>query len=340
MKSAQQGQPYAAYVVAQFYAKGEVVSKDEKLAQHYYKQALNGFLSLKAKNQADDNLLYKIGAMYKNGLGTDKDIKKAIEYFKQSAELNNKHGLYEYGKILLNGKDIQQNISKALQCLEKSIKLENINAKRYLALEYIKGENIEQNIEKGITELTECADSGDAISAYKLGKLYFKGEVVSKNLYLAEKCFLIADENEFAEYLLGKLYLTDEKYDINKAISYFEKCTDTNHWASFQLGRIYLYGSNDVPKNKEKAVEWLTLSAESGNEYAKNMLEYIDDFENAMLANTVMSLFVNLSRCIADDYQSKFNSNRISVDKKLRKMIQQKRQALGIWDEQTISQQT
>lgn len=52
--------------------------------------------------------------------------------------------------------------------------------------------------------------------------------------------------------------------------------------------------------------------------------------ENAAIANTVMRLLVNLSRIIADDYNQKFQSGRISVDKKLRRMMQEKKQALGL----------
>lgn len=61
--------------------------------------------------------------------------------------------------------------------------------------------------------------------------------------------------------------------------------------------------------------------------------------ENAAIANTVMGLFVNLSRCIADDYNQKFQSGRISVDRKLRRMMQEKKQALGIKEDHTQSQE-
>ena len=88
-KSSEQGQPYAPYAVAQMYDKGEYVSQSEETAQRYYKVALSGFLELESKDQADDNLFYKIGVMYKNGLGTEADISKAIDYFKRSAEMNN-----------------------------------------------------------------------------------------------------------------------------------------------------------------------------------------------------------------------------------------------------------
>ena len=342
MKSAEQGQPYAAYAAAQMYNKGEYVFKDENQAQEYYKQALTGFLELESKDQADDNLFYKMGTMYKNGLGTQKDMIRAIEYFKRSAEMN------------------------------------NTNAKRTLALEYLSGEYLELDIEKGLEMLTECADSGDTLSCYKLGKIYFKGEIVYKDLNMAEKYFLKASqkENRYALYSLGTLYLEKEKYSLHKAVEYFEKVlkyeeikpyaeyslakimldnnpyhdsekavsllessAEDNNWASFLLGRLYLYGTDDIQKDKEKALEWLELSTEQGNEYAQYMLDNIHSFENAVIANTIFGLFVNLSRCIADDYNRKYKSNRMSADRKLRRIIQQKKQALGLKEEHLQNQE-
>ena len=339
MKSAEQGQPYASYSVAKMYDKGEYVSQSEENVQRYYKNALSGFLELESKNQTDDNLFYKMGTMYKNGLGTDIDMDKAINYFMRSAELN------------------------------------NTNAKRTLALEYISGKHLELDIEKGLEMLTVCADRGDTLSCYKLGKIYFKGEIVYKDLNMAEKYLLKAAENknEYALYSLGKLYL--EENCLDKAVEYFDKAVQydeikpyaayslakimldnnpyhdsekavsilelaamENEWASFLLGRLYLYNTDDIPKNNEKALEWLNLSAEHGNEYAQYMLYNIHSFENAVVANAIFGLFVNLSRCIADDYNRKYKSNRMSADRKLKRIIQQKKQALGLKEEHLQNQ--
>ena len=336
-KSAVHGQPYASYAVAQMYNKGEYVSQSEEVAQRYYKKALLGFLKLESKNQADDNLYYKLGSMFKKGLGTDINMDKAIDYFKRSAEMNNKNGLYEYGKALLLGEHIPQDKDKAVKLLEKAIELNNINSKRFLSLEYISGEHLEQYIEKGLDMLTECADGGDTFACYKLGRIYFKGEIVLQDLDKAEKYLLSAEDNEFTQYALGKLYLQKEKYDIQKAIDYFEKSADKNYWSSYQLGRLYLFGAEELEKDKGKAVEWLTKSANDGNEYVQNMLDNMEQFENAMLVNTIFSLFANLSRCIEDDYMQKYKSVKRTVDSRLRRMIQKKRQGLGIKDDQSQS---
>lgn len=336
-RSSSQGQPYAAYYIAQMYRYGEYVTKDNDTAQRYYQQALSGFLKIESDDMADDDLFYKLGQMFKLGLGTDSDVTKAIEYFRRSAEMNNKNGLFEYGKALLIGEHIPQNTDSAVKLLEKAVKLKNSNAKRFLALEYISGEHLEQDIEKGIALLTECADSGDVIACYRLGKIYLQGEIMSQNLDKAEKYLLLAEDSEYAQYALAKLYLQEEKYDIQKAVNYFENCADKNHWASYQLGRIYLFGAAGLTKDKEKAIEWFTKSANDGNEYAQDLLENMERYENAVLANTIFGLFANLSRCIEDDYTQKYKLVRRTVDSRLRRMIQKKRQALGIKDDQSQS---
>ena len=336
-KSSEQGQPYAPYAVAQMYDKGEYVSQSEETAQRYYKVALSGFLELESKDQADDNLFYKIGVMYKNGLGTEADISKAIDYFKRSAEMNNKNGLYEYGKTLIQGKYIEADLNKGLECIEKAMKLKNSNAKRFFALEYISGEYFSQDIEKGLFMLTECADKGDSFACFQLGQFYLKGEIVTQDLERAEKYLLLAEDNEFTQYAFGKLYLQEEKYDIQRAVDYFKRSSDKNMWSSYQLGRLYLFGADELEKDKEKAVEWLTKSAHDGNEYVQNMLNNIDDFENMLLRNTVMGLFVNLSRCIEDNYSQKQCSLKLQTDRKLRKMIQKRKSGIGIREEQNMT---
>ena len=328
-RASSQGQPYAAYSIAQMYRYGEYVTKDNDTAQRYYKQALSGFLKIENDDMANDDLFYKLGQMFKLGLGTDSDVTKAIEYFRRSAEMNKKNGLFEYGKALLIGEHIPQNTDSAVKLLEKAVKLKNSNAKRFLALEFISGEHLEQDIEKGIALLTECADSRDVIACYRLGKIYLQGEIMSQNLDKAEKYLLLAADNEYTQYALAKLYLQEEKYDIQKAVNYFENCADKNHLASYQLGRIYLFGAAELTKDEEQAIEWFTKSANDGNKYAQAILDNISKFENDLLVNTIFSLFVSLSRCIQDSYDNDRKDLQSRVDRKLMRVIRKKKMELG-----------
>ena len=339
MAATEQGQPYAAYAVAQMYANREYVDKDEVQAQDYYRQALAGFLKLEADEQADDNLFYKMGRMFQLGLGTDVDIPKAIDYFKRAADLGNR------------------------------------NARRTMALKYISGENVEQDIDKGIDMLTALADGGDTISAYKLGKIYLSGDVVFTDLDKAEKYLQQAadDDNEFAMYSLAKLYLLDENKDLAQAVKWLEKAcehetikpyaayayakillddnefhdtakaiklledtADENNWCAYFLGKLYLFGNDDVEKDKQKAIEWLTKSAEDGNAYAEVLLKHAEDYEHSVMTSTVMNLFTHLARIIEDDYMRSHRKLQSRVDRKLRRMIEKKKEELGIKTDNTI----
>lgn len=272
--------------------------KNDEKSFKFYEKALQEFIQIEPKaKKIKPYFQYQIGMMYFKGLGTQIDNQKAVEYFEKSAELGNQY------------------------------------AKRLLAFEYISGKNFTQNIEKGISLLTELADSGDSFACYTLGKSYLKGEIVNQDLDKAERYLLSAENNEYTQYALGALYLQKEKYDIEKAISYFEKSADKIMWSGYQLGRLYLFGVEDLEKDKEKAMKYLNLSAEQGNEYAQNIINNTEKFESEMLANTVFSLFVNLSRCIEDDYHHKFQSGRKMIDSKLQRVIQEKKQSLGIKQE-------
>lgn len=268
---------------------------DKEKSFKYYQKALQGFLQIEPlAKKIKPYLQYQIGMMYFKGFGTSVDNQKAAEYFEKSSELGNQY------------------------------------VKRLLALEYISGKKFEQDIEKGISLLTECADSGDAFSCYKLGNLYLRGEFVNQDLDKAEKYLLSAEDNEFMQYALGKLYLQKEKYDIEEAVSYFEKSAEKNMWSSYKLGRLYFFGADDFEKCKEKAMNYLNLSAEHGNKYAQNILDNQEKFENEVLADIVFSLFVNLSRCIEDDYNRSQKNMRSVADSRLRRMIRKKKEELGI----------
>ena len=85
-------------------------------------------------------------------------------------------------------------------------------------------------------------------------------------------------------------------------------------------------------RNEDTEIEIKPVNSpqKHGTEYAQINSESIKKIENEMLADTILSLFVNLSRCIEDDYHRKFQSGRKIIDSKLRRMIQEKNQALGI----------
>ena len=53
------------------------------------------------------------------------------------------------------------------------------------------------------------------------------------------------------------------------------------------LGKLYLIGK-EVPYDEERAIHWLTRSAEQGNQYAQYLLNHLEEnrLPSAMLAVT------------------------------------------------------
>ncbi|MBP8593974.1 MAG: SEL1-like repeat protein [Ruminococcus sp.] len=238
--------------------------------------------------------------------------------------------------------------------------------KRIQARKNIVSSDEKQDISKGIQILTELAENGDTMSAYMLGKIYLKGDIVYRDYDKAEEYLRQASvDNEYAMYTLAKLYLTGERKNLSEVVRLLEKAcgykniqpyaayayakillddnefhntekavqllkenAGNNSWYSYLLGKVYLFGNEDVEKDKSEAVKWLTISAESGNQYALELLNHSDSDNNSALMNTVVSLLINLGQIIEDDNQrSRKNISR--ADRKLLKAIQRKKHELG-----------
>ena len=331
LSESKSGNVLAIHDLGKLYSTDKLGAKDEEKSFAFYQEALQGFMEIepdsdymfpyepKFKGQvmkpADmrSYVWYRIGKMHCYGLGTEQDYEKAFEWFLKSAQEGNKFAQYSLANLYYYGNGVEKDLSQAFLWYRKSSEQGQPYASYAVAQMYDKGEYVSQSEETA--------------------QRYYK-VALSGFLELESKCQ--ADDNLY--YKLGAMYKKGlgTEIDIPKAIEYFEKSTE-NMWSTYQLGRLYLFGAEELEKDKEKAVEWLTKSANDGNEYAQNMLDNMAQFENTILANTIFALFANLCKCIEDDYTQKYKSVRHTVDSRLRRMIRQKKQSFGIKDEQSQS---
>ena len=187
------------------------------------------------------------------------------------------------------------------------------------------------------------------LALHDLGKLYssdFPGEPdteKSQEYYQkALKVFLDLEEldskmKSYIQYRIGILYHFGKgvTQSATLAVQWYKKATETkNQWAEYQLGRIFLFGMDGIEPDREQAIEWLTLSAEHGNESAQKLLHNMEQYQNRIITDTAFSLFVNLSRVIEEDYDHTERSLQSHVDSKLRQIIRRKKLELGIREEQ------
>ena len=137
--------------------------------------------------------------------------------------------------------------------------------------------------------------------------------------------------NQFAQYVLGKLYLKDEEIpkDVEKALKYLTSSAEQgNQFSQYILGKMYLIGQG-VAKDKETAVKWFALSAEQGNQYAKFFLENMDKWHEPSVSFAVSRLLHHMSQIFKDNIPNSKSPVSLTVDSKLLRKLKQKKMAQG-----------
>ena len=132
-------------------------------------------------------------------------------------------------------------------------------------------------------------------------------------------------------YRLGQMNMngTGTNTDYERAREYYEKAMELeNIDALYGLGRLYLKKDYEY-RDREKAVEYLTQAAEQGHEYAQKLLEWLRNNRSPAGMTGMINLMYHLSR-IFQDKLAKEHSLKGGVDRKLRRQIEEKKQAQGL----------
>jgi len=289
---------YAQYQLGKMCRDGIGTEVNLEESRLWFARAYAGFLAME-EALADDKLYYRLGSMNMTGTGTEVDLEKARFYFKKAAELGNADALYGLGKLYLNPEFHDYDPAKAVEYLEEAVQKDNAFAKYQLGKLLCQGELVPKNIARGLPLLEELAENGVT----------------------------------FASYISGKVYLREEGWqDIKKAILYFRQAAeDGNSFAEYQLGRIYYFG-NGVKVDREKGLEYLKESAAHGNEYAAILLLTIQQQHTWGVASCTASLIAQLGRIFQEQDQKQSQRQQPRMDRKHRREIEEKKQALGIRD--------
>ncbi len=276
---------------------------------------------------------YCLGKMFLQGKDVPKNVDYALRWLEESVSEGNEFAEYLLGKTYLKGEDVEQDLIRAEDLLRKSSNQGNRYAKYTLGKAYLDGDLFLQNIPEAIKLITESADSGFAPAQYLLGKLLYKGEVIPQDLKKAiEYLEKVAEQkNPYAAYLAGKIRLTENTVkDIPKAIRNFEIAAENgNHYAEYMLGKMYLYGK-EVECDYDRAIAYLTASAEHGNQYAQQLLHSIKSNSNWSATLGSLRLLGQISRIIQNRLEDERRGKQHSIDRKLKRIIDEKKQAHGL----------
>ena len=276
---------------------------------------------------------YMLGKLYLKGEDVPKQMLHALHWLESAVKDDNQYAEYLLGKTFLKGEDIERDTERAESLLSRSAEQGNKYAAYTLGKAYLDGDVLTQNIDEAVRLLNLSASKGFAPAQFILGRLLYKGEVIQKDILAALKYLdrAAAQKNPYAAYLAGKIYLTEESVkDIVRAIRNFEIAAENgNDYAEYQLGRIYLYG-NGVPKDCDTAMYYLHLAADHGNNYAAQLLHSIRVNGNFAAALATLRLLGHMARVIQNRLEDERKSRGSSIDRKLRRKIEEKKQAQGL----------
>ncbi len=174
------------------------------------------------------------------------------------------------------------------------------------------------------------ADAGNDFSQYALGKLLQERGQITEAIKWYERAS--AQGNQYAAYRLGKMYLAGKEVpkDVERAVEYLTASAEAgNQYAQYVLGKLYLMGQ-EVPQDREEARYWLTVSAAQGNEYARFFLDRWDSMGKPSVMLSVTRLLHNIAQTFrAAPMPHDSTSMRPQIDRKLRQRIREKKIAMG-----------
>ena len=280
------GNIIATYDIGKLYDSQMLKSNDgDTLSQQYYSKAFEDFHKLlsivsmsddKRDNWTKSYLNYRIGKMYEYGLGVTQDYNSAIEHYKLS---ENKYAYFALGNIYKYGSGVETDYAKAFDYYMRSLSSKGGMpfASYAVGQAYELGQGVEKDLSsahnfyaealKGL-EKVFTKNHDDNIS-YKIGMMYLNGKGTDIDLECAEKYLLLsADSNNYkAQYMLGKLYQSDNKKDLQKAekvlLKGAENAQDKAGLCEYSLGKLYL-----SQERYDKAASYLERSAAKDNYYA------------------------------------------------------------------------
>lgn len=298
------GNILATYDIGKLYDSQMLKSNDcDTLSQQYYSKSFEDFHKLlsivsmsddKRDNWTKSYLNYRIGKMYEYGLGVTQDYSSAIEHYKLS---ENKYAYFALGNIYKYGSGVETDYAKAFDYYMRS--LSSKGGMPFASYAVGQAYELGQGVEKDLTsahnfyaealtglEKVFTKNHDDNIS-YKIGMMYLNGKGTDIDLECAEKYLLLsADSNNYkAQYMLGKLYQSDSKKDLQKAekvlIKGAENAQDKTGLCEYSLGKLYL-----SQERYDKAVSYLERSVAKDNYYAAYTLGklYQEQFNDNALA--------------------------------------------------------
>ena len=287
----EKGNVPAIYNVAKMYQRGLLGEEKISKAQEYYAEALKGFLYLEpSAGKMQPYIWYQLGKLYNLGHGTQQNYTEAFKWFQKAALAGNSYAQYSLGGLYYFGNGVEQDRSQAFAWYKKSADQHNAYACYETAKMLQDGVGTEKNSAESERYFREAYKGfqtmksvlADDMQLYRLGIMTLKGigceAAPEKALDYLRKSAEMNNKYALCEYgkqLVDGVFLSQ---NVEKGLAMLKHSAYlANTAASYWLGKMYLFGKG-VERDTDMALYWLTMSAESGNEYAQTAIENMDHF--------------------------------------------------------------
>ena len=155
-----------------------------------------------------------------------------------------------------------------------------------------------------------------------------KGSSVRDDECFFQVKFTLFSEKGFSPLSEGQRITEDEDYRSNQLLYLSDAAQEGNQYAQYALGKLYLTGE-DVTQDREQAYSWFWESASQGNEYAQFFLDHFNDNRSPNVLLSATKLLHHMGRIFQDNSIPPCPPGSQRADRKLRQKIRQKKIAMG-----------
>ena len=193
-----------------------------------YKEAFP--LLLKAAEQGNAKVQFRLGLMFRQGWGIDKSDSDAVKWYRKAADQGHADAQCNLGFMYERGLGVEKSYSDAVKWYRKAVDQGHARAQCNLGLMYERGFGVDKSFSDAVKWYRKAADQGHAIAQCNLGFMYENGFGVDKNYSDAVKWYQKAAEQEYARALcnLGIMYEKGrgvEKSD-REALRWYKKAAE------------------------------------------------------------------------------------------------------------------